>query len=79
MKRRDFVRAGSLVALGTMISPLSSCNSTAKDEEKDKDKGGEVSPTVFVLPELSFAFNALEPKLMSKQCKSTTGSTTLAM
>ncbi|MFT5915405.1 MAG: Fe-Mn family superoxide dismutase [Bacteroidia bacterium] len=63
MKRRDFVRAGSVVALGTMISPLSSCNSTAKDEEKDKDGEKEMTPTVFVLPALGYAFNALEPKI----------------
>jgi Fe-Mn family superoxide dismutase len=57
MKKRDFLKTGGVVALGTLVLPNVSCesNSNKKEMEDSQDAG------IFSLPLLPYALDALEP------------------
>lgn len=79
MKKRDFLKTGAILTLGTLISPLSSCSTTknttasnsptpdSKNRDKpaalDKDEPAAAQFVPFELPALGYAFNALEPHI----------------
>ncbi len=64
MKKRDFIKTGAVLALGSLAAPvlLESCNNNnpVKNDENIK-KSSE--PIVYELPKLEFAFDELEPHI----------------
>lgn len=55
MERRDFVKAGTLLTLGGLAAGLVACNNEGKEPAETP------KTTVFTLPELPYAPEALEP------------------
>lgn len=66
MKKRDFLRLGGTVALGTVMFPMISCQTEDKDAEGDAKK---VSQMEFELPDLPYAFGALAPAIDERTMK----------
>ncbi len=63
MKKRDFLKTSAILTVGTILSPLISCknNPESKEEEETPENG-----SVFLLPELGYAFDALQPHIDAK-------------
>lgn len=60
MKKREFLKAGGVLALGTLIVPNASCNAGTEKSEKESDKSS-LATGPFTLPDLPYAHDALEP------------------
>lgn len=58
MKKREFLKLTSVVGTGILVSPLLACNNEPKPVESVEP--AILPNTVFTLPELGYAFNALE-------------------
>ena len=58
MKKRKFLKTGTIITLGTIAAPLSSCESSSQEGGSEVSKA---SLTEFTLPDLPYAQNALEP------------------
>ena len=58
MKKRKFLKTGTIVTLGTFAAPLSSCDSGSGEGHAEATKA---ALTEFTLPELPYAPEALEP------------------
>ncbi len=52
MKKREFLKVASTITAGTIISPIAACNTATKEEDEI---------TKFILPDLPYAYDALEP------------------
>lgn len=61
MKKRDFLKTGSILALGTLVAPLISCNEEGK--KKTNDSESKEREFGFTLPELGYEFDALAPHI----------------
>jgi Fe-Mn family superoxide dismutase len=62
MKKRDFLKTGAILTMGSMISPLIGCNDSTKPTKEKKDENS--TPTsAFELPALDYGFDALEPHI----------------
>ncbi len=60
MKKREFIKTGSILTIGALTVPLTSCqNSGSKNVEADGSQSEGVS--VFELPELPYSVSELEP------------------
>ena len=57
MKKRDFLKTGGVLALGTMVLPHVSCESNTSPKEMDDAK----PEGAFTLPMLPYSLDALEP------------------
>ena len=66
MKKRDFLRLSGTVAVGTMVFPMMSCQSSEKEGDAEAQK---VSQMEFELPELPYAFGALAPAIDERTMK----------
>lgn len=62
MKKRDFLKTGAMLTMGALITPLVGCESNTPKKEPEIEKEPEKA-TVFTLPELGYAFDALEPHI----------------
>lgn len=58
MKKRRFIQLAGATFAGTLVAPYLSCTS-----RKDKDSGSANDITAFTLPDLPYAYNALEPNI----------------
>ena len=65
MKKREFLKNSAILAIGTLTAPsLLACNKKTATIISDKEiKSIPSSPTIFQLPALEYAFNALEPHI----------------
>lgn len=64
MKKRTFLRTGTILTVGTLVAPLSSCGDTAMDSKKEKAPEKATAATSnFTLPKLSYDVKALEPNI----------------
>lgn len=63
MNKREFLRLSGIVGAGIAVSPLIACNSSEKLVAAPISEGSSGTPTEFKLPELGYAFNALEPAI----------------
>lgn len=66
MKKREFLKTGSILALGSLAAPILFESCKTKNAVVISDKEKEKSPAaaaVHVLPPLEYAFNALEPHI----------------
>ena len=64
MKKREFLKLSSAVAVGTLVLPITSCGTSEEGEQANKDKNGQtVSAASFTLPALPYAFDALAPHI----------------
>ena len=61
MKKREFLANSGILLTGTLFSPLIGCQSKPKNEENKP-----ASSTTFSLPELGYAYHALEPFIDAK-------------
>ncbi|BDS10618.1 superoxide dismutase [Aureispira anguillae] len=64
MKKRDFLKTSAILTMGAMITPLVSCENKPQDQPSTPSK--EQAPTqttLFELPKLTYAFDALEPHI----------------
>lgn len=62
MKKRDFLKSGTLLALGALFNPFTSCQSgPSTDQGSDEGKATNIATSNFTLPDLPYATNALEP------------------
>ena len=59
MKKREFLKLTGVVGTGILVSPLMACNNEPQKEVKAEEP--VLENTIFTLPELGYAFNALEP------------------
>ncbi|MCH2046106.1 MAG: superoxide dismutase [Saprospiraceae bacterium] len=69
MKKRDFLKTGSILALGALVAPLVSCggekdikNDPPKTDDPQPNANTQVDPS-FKLPELGYKFDALAPNI----------------
>jgi Fe-Mn family superoxide dismutase len=60
MKKREFIRTSGMLALGAMLTPslLGSCDNPTPEKEVETK-----TATIFELPKLEYAFDALEPHI----------------
>lgn len=65
MNKREFLRLSGILGAGIAISPMIACNQPEADKKETSDNTEENSlpPVEFLLPELGYAFNALEPSI----------------
>lgn len=65
MKKRDFIKLTGLASAGLIIAPLASCgDGQPKASEKTAEPTPEPAEELsFLLPQLPFAYNALDPKI----------------
>ncbi len=66
MKKREFLKTSSILALGSLAAPILFESCKTKNAVVISDKEKEKSPAaaaVHVLPPLEYAFNALEPHI----------------
>ncbi len=63
MKKRDFLKTGTLLTLGTMVAPFSSCTSGTQQEPAADSNARKASEPSFTLPDLPYAHDALEPHI----------------
>lgn len=65
MNKREFLRLSGILGAGIAISPMIACNQPESDkaEAKDTSEENNLPPVEFLLPELGYAFNALEPSI----------------
>ncbi len=62
MDKREFLKLSGVVAAGAVVAPaLTFCGQAPKKEENSEPK--EKESTIFELPALPYAFNALEPHI----------------
>jgi Fe-Mn family superoxide dismutase len=66
MKKRDFLRVSSTVAVGSMVLPLISCG---KEEKAAEGVAKAVSEAGFELPDLPYNFDALAPAIDEETMK----------
>lgn len=60
MKKRDFIKTGTILTVGALTVPLNSCNGKGGANGKPADESKTVSPS-FELPSLDYDKKALEP------------------
>lgn len=60
MKKRQFIKITGIVSAGVVLSPLAACNAGAEQKE-ETPAAPEPVVSEFSLPELGYAFAALEP------------------
>lgn len=63
MKKRTFLKVAGVSTAGIMLSPLAACTSGSKEETTEEDTRMDEVPEEFVLPKLTYDFNALEPHI----------------
>lgn len=63
MKKRDFLKTSAILTMGAMISPLVGCENDAPKQEAKTEEEEPKKTMVFELPELGYAFDALEPHI----------------
>lgn len=64
MKKRDFLKTGAILTMGTLVAPIVGCNTPApppKDESPQEDTPS--TPITYELPALGYGFDALEPHI----------------
>lgn len=62
MKRRDFVKLGTLAAVGTALTPMIACDTTQSNEEEENTTvENTVTFIPFELPTLAYGYDALNP------------------
>lgn len=61
MKKREFIKTGSVLTLGALLAPNISCSQTAASNPPILPVSG-----AFSLPDLAFNFDALEPHIDAK-------------
>lgn len=67
MKKRDFLRFTSMAAAGTLIAPaFTFCGSGPEPETTADEESDDKDATVFALPALPYAYDALEPYIDAK-------------
>lgn len=60
MKKREFLKTSSILTVGALTVPISSCKSGGESSQEAESAG---SFTPFELPQLPYAFEALEPSI----------------
>lgn len=60
MKKREFIKTSSILTVGALTVPISSCKSGG---ESSQESESGVSFTPFELPQLPYAYEALEPSI----------------
>jgi superoxide dismutase, Fe-Mn family len=66
MKKREFLKLTGVLGAGVVVAPFMACTEAAKSEVKSKDPEkavAEAAVTIFTLPELGYAFDALAPSI----------------
>jgi len=63
MKKRKFIKATSAVVLGSAIAPIMACKSEANPKVEVASVATKALAASFALPELGYAFDALEPNI----------------
>ncbi len=67
MKKRAFIKAGTVLTVGTLMSPLSSCQSSSTSQKNTKSKAANLEKAgPFSLPALGFGMDALVPNIDAK-------------
>lgn len=65
MKKRDFLKTGAILTMGTVVAPFVGCNTPAPKDNSDEtpDEQPQANPKMYELPALGYGFDALEPHI----------------
>ena len=61
MKKREFLKTGTVLTIGTMLAPLHSCTNSNTSKPTETPEATTAATSNFTLPDLPYAQDALEP------------------